>query len=192
VNRKLLVVVVVAAIVALIAGVQLGRHLLSPSTKASAQKVSVVRFKDEISQISISYPSDWTRLPLPSNDAEVSLLADHGPGASLLIRVSQVGLAPVRYKTLSIVRKFTDGLVGADPRTHLLVAPNKVSLGGLPGWRYRYTYGTGSSAGAHDHYFLFKDGLVIQLVFQAQPANDLPGLEPLFQSIAGTFRGRDK
>lgn len=189
-NRRLLIVVVVAAVVALLAGAAVGRNLLS-STTATAPRAKVIRYKDDLAHISIAYPATWTRLPLPASDAEVSLRAEDGPAASLLMRVSEVGLAPVTPKTLSIVRKFTDGLVAADPRTHLLRQPDPVELGGLPGWRYRYTYGTGKTAGGHDHYFLFKDGDVIQLVFQAQPANRLPELEPLFQRIAATFRGRD-
>ena len=66
-----------------------------------------------------------------------------------------------------------------------------VTAGGLPGWRYRYTFGSGATGGAHDHYFLFKGGRMIQLVFQAVPAERLPAVAAVFDSIAASFRGRD-
>ena len=92
-------------------------------------------------------------------------------------------------KTLPIVRKLTDDLIGADPRTKQLVPPVAVVLGGLPGWRYRYTYQSDTTGGAHDHYFLFKAGRMIQLVFQAQPAARLPAVAGTFDRIAATFKG---
>jgi hypothetical protein len=191
VNRKLVVIVAVAAVLALLLGAKVGRDLLSPSTRA-AQRPEVVRFKDEIAKVSIAYPASWTRLANPANDPEVSLLAAADDSQSLLMRAAQVGLAKVTVKTLPIVRKFTDDLVGADPRVKQLVNPRPVDLGGLPGWRYRYTYGSGTSAGAHDHYFLFKGSLMIQLVFQAVPAARLPAVAPVFDSIAATFRGNER
>ena len=76
-------------------------------------------------------------------------------------------------------------------RAQQIIQPVAVVAGGLPGWRYRYTFGTGATAGAHDHYFLFKGGRLIQLVFQAVPAERLPAVAPLFDSIAASFRGHD-
>jgi hypothetical protein len=38
------------------------------------------------------------------------------------------------------------------------------------------------------HYFLFKRGQMIQLVFQAMPATSLPKVEPTFERIASTLR----
>ena len=108
------------------------------------------------------------------------------------MRVSASGLtAPVTTETLSIVRKYTDGLLSADERAKQLVPPVAVTAGGLPGWRYRYTFGSGASGGAHDHYFLFKGDRMIQLVFQAVPAERLPSVARVFDSIAASFRGRD-
>ncbi len=189
VNRKLLVLVAVAAVLALLAGAAVGRNLLSSSTPPSA-RADVVHFKDEVSKVSIDYPSSWARLPQPANDPEVALLVAADDSTSLLVRVSDVGLAPVTRKTLPVVRKLTDDLIGADPRAKQLVAPVETVLGGLPGWRYRYTYASDATNGAHDHYFLFKAGRMIQLVFQAQPADRLPPLARTFDRIAATFKGR--
>jgi hypothetical protein len=188
VNRKLLLVVAVAAVLALLLGAKVGRNLLSSSANPPSARADVVRFKDDVAKVSLEYPADWQAVP--QEDPEVALLVEKKPGASLLMRVSAVGLAPVTRKTLPIVRKFTDGLIAADPRALQLVAPVEVVLGDLPGWRYRYTYGTGETSGAHDHYFLFKGGRLIQLVFQAAPAKQLPRLAPTFDRIAKTFEGR--
>jgi hypothetical protein len=191
VNRKLLLLVAVAAVAALLLGAMVGRNLLSsPSTATTSTKADVVRFKDDVSRVSIDYPASWTRLPQPENDPEVALLVADGTTTSLLMRVTAVGLAPVTRKTLPIARKFTDELIAADPRAHQLVPPVPVVLGGLTGWRYRYTFASGADSGAHDHYFLFKGGRMIQLVFQAAPASQLPRLAPTFDRIAATFRGR--
>jgi len=189
VNRKLLVVVAVAAVLALLAGAAVGRNLLSPGTPP-APAADVVRFKDEISKVSIAYPAAWRKLDR-ADDPDVALLAAADDSTSLLVRVSAVGLQAVTQETLPIVRKFTDDLLAADARARQLVDPVPVNLGGLPGWRYRYTYGVGESGGAHDHYFLFKGPRMIQLVFQAVPAVRLPALAPVFDRIAATFRGRE-
>ena len=87
---------------------------------------------------------------------------------------------------------YTDGLLAQDPRAKIL-RRDPVRLGGLAGWRYRYTTGSGDAKSAHDHYFLFKngspEGKLVQIVFQAIPPGRLPDLEPTFQRIAATFKG---
>ncbi|MDX6719250.1 MAG: hypothetical protein QOJ63_1504 [Solirubrobacteraceae bacterium] len=189
-NQKLLAIVAVAAILAIVAGAAVGRNLLSSTTTATP-RADVVRFKDEISKFSIAYPGSWTRLQAAGAESDVSLLVEADRATSLIVRAAPVGLATVTQKTLPIVRKLTDSLVAADPRAKLLGAPQAVQLGGLPGYRYRYAYGSGETSGAHDHYFLFKDGRLIQLVFQAVPSTRLSALTPTFDRIAATFRGRD-
>ncbi len=190
VNRKLLLVVAVAAVLALLAGAAVGRNLLSSSTNTPSARADVVRFKDDVAKVTLDYPANWESVGPPENDPEVALLVARGLSASLLMRVSAVGLETVTRETLPIVRKFTDGLIAEDPGAKQLVAPVPVVLGDLPGWRYRYTFGAGETGGAHDHYFLFKGGRMIQLVFQALPAKNLPGLAATFDRIASTFEGR--
>ncbi len=189
-NRKLLVVAAVAAVLALLAGAAVGRSLLSPETPAA--RAEVVRFKDPVAKISVAYPATWKRQPARASDPDLALLAAADNSTSMLMRVSDSGLdARVTQATLPIVRKYTDDLVSADPRAKQLKQPLAVLVGGLPGWRYRYTFGEGADSGAHDHYFLFKGGRLIQLVFQAVPAERLPAVEPIFDGIAASFRGRD-
>ena len=89
------------------------------------------------------------------------------------------------------MRKFTDGLLAEDSRVRLLKEPDPVELGGVPGYRYRYTFRSSSNAGAHDHYFLFKGRRMIQLVFETATKARLAELAPTFQRIAGTFKSED-
>ncbi len=191
-NRKLLAIVAVAAVLALLAGAAVGRNLLSPSsTPPPAPRADVVRFKDPVAKVSIAYPASWRRLPERPGDPDLALLVAEDDSTSLLMRVSDSVLDPITKEDLPIVRKYTDDLVSVDPRAKQLVEPLAVQVGGLPGWRYRYTFGSGTEAGAHDHYFLFKDRRLIQLVFQAVPASKLPAAAPGFDKIAATFRGND-
>jgi len=192
VNRKLLAIVAVAAVLALLAGAAVGRNLLSSSsTPPPAPRADVVRFKDPVAKVSIAYPASWRRLPERPGDPDLALLVAEDDSTSLLMRVSTSGLDPVTTEGLPVVRKYTDGLVSVDPRAKQLVEPVAVQVGGLPGWRYRYTFGSGTEAGAHDHYFLFKGRQLVQLVFQAVPASKLPAAAPEFDRIAASFQGND-
>lgn len=187
-NRKPVAIVAVAAVVALAAGAAVGRSLIT-SEAAPAPRADVVRFKDEVLKVSIAYPASWTRVPTNPNEPDISLIARGPESSALSIRVTNAGLAPVSRQTLSIFRKFTDSLIAEDPSAKQLVKPAPVELGGLIGYRYRYTYGAGEARGAHDHYFLVQDGRVIQLVFEAVPPGRLAELTPTFRRIASTFRG---
>lgn len=175
---------------ALVVGVSVGRNLIS-SEAALPQKADIVRVKDAPSKTSIAYPATWTALPPPEDDPQVVLSVKRNDSASFRVRTTPTGFPNVTAEGLPVVRKLTDDLLGADARVTLLQPPNTVELGGLPGWRYRYTYASGKSEGAHDHYFMFKDSLLIQIVFQAVPKQRLDELTPVFERIAATFRGND-
>lgn len=145
-------------------------------------------FRDRREMFSIAYPAGWTRRRLA--DPQIALLVAHGRGASLLVRVTPVGLH-VTAKTLPIVRGLTDRLVGAARGVRLLGPPRAIVLGGLPGYRYLYTFNDPGrrQRGAHAHYFLFKNRKLIALVFQVVPARRLSELAPSFDRILRTFRG---
>jgi hypothetical protein len=176
----------VAAILALGIGVAVGRSIIpSPSRERTPPPPAPAEFTDAETGIGLTYPGTWRSLP--STDSQVRLLA--AAGESLLVRVTKSEIQNVKRETLPVVRQFTDPLLAADQRTKQLAAPEAISLGGLLGYRYRYTYtGDDGSTGAHVHYFLFKRGTMIQLVFQAVPATSLPKAEPTFERIASTLR----
>ncbi|MGI8730501.1 MAG: hypothetical protein ACR2LK_11020 [Solirubrobacteraceae bacterium] len=191
-NRKLLVAVVaVAAVLALVIGVALGRNLISSEAAPVQPPSDVVLFRDVPSGTSILLPASWKVLPAPEGDSEVLLRAALNDSASLQIRSTPVNLGTeVTSAGIPVVRKrITDPLIAASDRAQLLRSPQSVELGGLPGVRYRYTYGSPENGGAHDHYFLFKDDMMIQIVFQAVPRQRLRELIPVFERIASTFDG---
>jgi hypothetical protein len=177
-----------AAIVALLIGAAVGRSIIpSASPQRTPPPPPPVQFLDAETGIGLTYPGTWRRLP--SSDPQVRLLAAAGPSRSVLIRVTPSGIADVKRETLPVVRQFTDPLLATDARTKQVSAPEAISLGGLLGYRYRYTYtAKDGSTGAHVHYFLFKHRQMIQLVFQALPGTSLAAAEPGFERIAATFR----
>jgi hypothetical protein len=179
-----------AAVVALAGGLFLGRKVIEASnTEAVTAAPKTTVFKEPITGVSIVLPANWTRLR--STDREVRLLAAADASTSLLMRVTKTGLATVTDRSLPVVKQYTDTLLAQDARAKQLSPAAAVDLGGLPGWRYRYTYAAkDGTSGAHVHYFLFKNGRLIQLVFQAVPANRLDPLEPTFDRLASTFKSK--
>jgi hypothetical protein len=176
-----------AAILALVIGAAVGRSIIPSSNPQRTPPPEPAEFTDAEAGIGLTYPGTWRRLQ--STDPQVRLLAAAGPSTSLLIRVTKSEIADVKQETLPVVRQFTDPLLAIDERTRQLSPPEAISLDGLLGYRYRYTYtGQDRRTGAHVHYFLFKHGKMIQLVFQAVPATSLAAAEPTFERIAATLR----
>ena len=176
-----------AAVLALVVGGAVGRKIV-PAPPPTKRVPPTVRFADTLTDVAVSYPASWRRRS--PRDQAVRLVAaspDESVGVSISVRKS--GLEPVTERTLPIVRPLTDGLLRADSRVNGVPAPVAVSLDGLPGYRYQYTYRTRDGGnGAHVHYFLFEVRRLIQLVLQAVPASRLAKEDPTFESIAGTFR----
>lgn len=145
-----------------------------------------MRFTDPVVGFSISYPSEWR--PLTSPDAQVRLLAARDT-ASVLVRTQPIGIA-VGPESLAAAKKLTDNLVRSAGKIKLLREARQVTLGGLSGYLYLYTFkdsATGQMV-AHAHYFLFRGKSLLTVVFQAQPSDRFAGLAPLFDQIAGTLR----
>lgn len=185
-------VLALAAVLALIGGGVVGRSIVpSPATTATAAPAppATVRFKDTLTDVAIAYPATWVRRV--SADQAVRILVssrDASAGASVSVRKS--GLTEeVNERNLALVRPLTDDLVAGDERITARTDPVAVTVGGLPGYRYRYTYTTADKTeGAHEHYFLFKAGRLVQLVLQAVPATSLKTLQPTFDRIVASFQ----
>lgn len=185
-------VLALAAVLALIGGGVVGRSIVpSPTTtpETPAPRPATVRFRDTLTDVAIAYPSTWQRRL--SKDQEVRILAsssDASAGVSVSVRKS--GLSEeVNQRNLPVVRSLTDDLVRSDQRITGRTDPVAVTVGGLPGYRYRYTYTTADKTeGAHDHYFLFKKGRLVQIVLQAVPSTDLRTLQPTFDRIVASFK----
>ena len=194
-NRKWVVAGVVGvlalfAVLALVVGGVVGRSIVPSSPEPSPP--ATVRFADSLTDVALSYPAGWVRRTSP--DQGVRILASSNDGvAGVSVSVRKSGLETVTAETLPVVRPLTDDLLNADTRITVKGQPAAVTVGGLPGYKYTYTYRTqNKSEGAHVHYFLFKDERLVQLVLQAVPASRLDALAPTFQQIADTFEGNGR
>jgi hypothetical protein len=192
-DRKLLVAGVVGvlalfAVLALVVGGVVGRSIVPKPAEPS--RPATVRFADTLTDVAISYPATWERRT--SRDQAVRILASSPDSvAAVSVSVRKSGIEEtVTQQNLPVVRTLTDALLRQDKQIIATTDPVAVTVGGLPGYRYRYTYRTADSTeGAHVHYYLFKGDRLVQLVLQSVPATALPALQPTFDQIAGTFEG---
>jgi len=189
VNRKWMAAAAAAAILALAIGTLVGRSIIPSKDEVQRARTTAPKqttFTDRSSGLTLRYPAAWSRLS--SRDPQVHLVAAASPETSMSLRVAKSDLADVSPRTLPVVRSFSDQLLAADRRTRMLSEPEAVSLAGIPGYRYRYTYPTSTGKiGAHVHFFLFKHGQLVQLVFQSVPASGLAAAEPTYNAIAASL-----
>ncbi len=192
-QRKWLVAAVIGvlalfAVLALVVGGVVGRSIVP--TPEEPSRPATERFADTLTDVAVSYPTTWVRR-VPRDQAVRILASSPDGSAAVSVSVRKSGVEePITQQSLPVVRPLTDDLLKADNRITALTDPVAVTVGGLPGYRYRYTYRTtDKTEGAHDHYYLFKDDRLIQLVLQAVPATQLPALQPTFDRIAGSFEG---
>lgn len=179
---------IVVAVLVGVAAMVIGRELISPAAPDRQAPVGggLVRFRDAAGGISISRPAGWRRVPSPN--PEVRLLAE-GDDSSMLVRMTNTGVE-IGPGSITAARTLTDKLVRSARQAKLLRPPGRVTLGGLPGYLYLYTFrdvATGER-GAHAHYFLFRGQTLITIVFQTVSAERLTQLAPLFDRIGGTLR----
>lgn len=198
VPRQWLLIGAGAAILLAVAAALIGSQLVSsPASKPKAkaqpkpapaptEPAGFTRFTDPVSKFSIAYPSDWR--PLTSPDPQVRLLVAR-ESASVLVRSQPLGIS-VGPENLAVAKKLTDRLVRSAGKITLLREARRVTLGGLAGYLYLYTFKDKSSGQmvAHAHYFLFRGEALLTLVFQAQPADRFAALVPLFDRIAETLQ----
>ena len=193
----------VVAAGAITVGLVAGNRSVDPPKKAASATTStsalgnggkLVEFRDDTHGFAISYPEAWMKLA--SADAEVVLVVSdrdpaEGRGGSILARVVDTGVV-IGPDTLGEAKKFTDQVVAAGQGVELKAEPTQINQGGLPGWLYFYTFTdpTSGAKGAHTHYFLFKDKLMISLVFQGLPEDEFVRLAKakLFDRVANSFR----
>lgn len=189
-NRKWLVggvaaFLAIAAVLALVVGGVVGRSIVPSPAPDPAP--STTRITDTLTDVSIAYPATWVQRM--SKDQAVRLVASsRDASAAVSVSVRKSDLEPVTADSLPIVRPLTDDLLRQDDRILALPEPVAVTVDGLPGYRYAYTYRQADGEGAHVHYFLFRDERLVQIVLQAVPAAKLPALQKTFDRVAASFR----
>jgi len=158
-----------------------------PGTATTVPASQLVTFRDDKAGFSIKYPRQWQKADIdPNGDVRLVLLAGGLNGVS--VRVSRTEV-PTTTENLDNIRAVTDGIVGTNPTAKVL-DQRQVTLNGMPGYYYLYTFTdemTGAE-GAHGHYFLFKGRKMHSLIFQAVPQQDFAQLAAVFDQVAETFQ----
>lgn len=164
-----------------------GAEQATESNAAAGNRAEFVQYQDPKGRFTVSYPQSWSRVP--SSDPEVAMLARAAPGSqdSMLVRV--VSLAqPINPAQLGEAKKLTDELVKASDVK--IAVERQITLNGVPGYYYLYTFGKPGSDqfGMHAHYFLFSGSTMHVLVFQALPDTHFVDLAPTFDRIARSYQ----
>lgn len=155
-----------------------------PASTSAEARPGQLEFRSPEAGFSLTYPSSWTRA-VPA-DPQVRIVAHDGP-YSFLVRVVELPAAP---SDPAETRRLTDRIALSDESVRLLSEPQPVTLSGLPGYFYFYTFtdrGSGQ-VGAHSHFFLFRGSTMLVLVFQALPADTFRAGTATFDEITQSFR----
>lgn len=171
----------------------------APSPSPTGPPPGFATFRYPPAGFALGYPDSWELLQhpdprivfaaSPSQQKAGPPPASGAPQNSFLIRVVHLD-SPVGRQQLPAVKKLIDRRVASGTNVNLPVKPQQITLGGVPGYYYFYTFkdpATGRT-GVHSRYFLFNGKQMIVLVFQAQPKEQFQRLAPTFDRITGTFR----
>lgn len=187
---------VLVALVAAVSGALLGPRVIgtdgsaTPSAEPSSRPGTppgFVEFRDAAVGFALSYPADWSRVDSP--DPQVPLLVAKNPYYSFQARVLMLQ-KPIGPQELTDVKRATDQIVLSNNSVKMLADPERINLGGLPGYFYFYSFSDPATGrtGVHTHFFLFKDTSMIVLVFQSEPSDQFRGAAGAFDKITESFR----
>jgi hypothetical protein len=154
-----------------------------PAAAPADTPVPVTTFRDTETGFTVEYPRSWRRVEVPV--ADYRLAVDGGNGVAFTIRVIPIQ-TPATAANLENFNAVTDGLVGSNSTVKLL-KEQAISMNGMLGYYYFYTFVDGSVEAVHAHYFLFSGHKMNILVFQSLP-DDFQTLAPTFDRIAESFR----
>ena len=143
----------------------------------------VTTFSDPETGITVQYPRAWQRVQVPV--ADYRLAVNGGNNVAFTIRVVPIQL-PATTQNLENFKAVTDGLVGSNSTVQVL-KQQAISLNGMLGYYYFYTFSDGPVQAVHAHYFLFSGHKMNILVFQSLP-DDFQNLAGTFDKIAESFR----
>ncbi len=140
-------------------------------------------FRDPPNGITLEYPRAWKRVEVPV--AEYRLALDAGNNVAFTLRVVPIQ-QPATPQNLQNFKAVTDGLVASNP-TVKVFKEQAISLNGMLGYYYFYTFEDGPVTAVHAHYFLFSGNKMNILVFQTLP-DDFEPLAATFDRVAESFR----
>jgi len=157
-----------------------------PGTPSTVPASEMVTFRDDATGFSIKYPRSWKKADIPDGPIRLVLLAGGLNGVTVRVNRTEV---PTTSENIDNIKAVTDGIVGTNPTAKVL-EQREVTLNGMPGYYYLYTFTdeTTGAEGAHGHYFLFKGRKMHSLVFQAIPPQDFGQLAAVFDQIAESFQ----
>ncbi len=143
----------------------------------------VTSFRDAETGFTVDFPRAWQRVQVPV--ADYRLAVNGGNNVAFTIRVVPIQI-PATTANLENFKAVTDGLVGSNSTVKVL-KQQAISLNGMLGYYYFYTFADGPVEAVHAHYFLFSGQKMNILVFQSRP-DDFEKMAATFDKIADSFR----
>jgi hypothetical protein len=187
-KRMVVLLSVLTAVVVIVGGLAIvltsgktkdnGPAPASPDTPAP-----LTTFHDAETGFTVQYPRAWRKVDVPV--AEYRLAVDGGSNVAFTIRVVPIQ-TPATTANLENFKAVTDGLVGSNATVNVL-KQQAVTLNGMLGYYYFYTFSDGPVQAVHAHYFLFSGNKMNIIVFQSLP-DDFQNLAATFDKIAESFR----
>jgi hypothetical protein len=150
---------------------------------AKPTEVPTTTFKDTETGFTVQYPRSWHKVDVPV--ADYRLAVDGGNEVAFTIRVVPIQ-TPATAENLENFKAVTDGLVVSNSTVKVL-KNQAISLNGMLGYYYFYTFQDGGVDAVHAHYFLFSGNKMNVLVFQALP-DDFQNMAATFDKIAESFK----
>jgi hypothetical protein len=186
-KKAVVVLSVLTALAVVLVGVAIavssrGEDEGPPAAVADAP-VPTTTFRDAEAGISVAYPRAWKRVEVPV--AEYRLVVDGGNNVAFTIRVAPIQV-PATTANLENFKAFTDGAVRLNT-TVTVLKEQAITLNGMLGYYYFYTFADGPVEAVHAHYFLFSGNKMNILVFQTLP-DDFEAMASTFDKIAESFR----
>lgn len=156
------------------------------TASASATAAGLTRHIDRDAGFQVDFPSTWHAYQ-PA-DPKVQYLV--GPDDHDFVQVRVVAPLPASFGPgdLQAMKRISDALLSGQPIT--IVQESQVTVSGLPGYQYVYTFKdpTSGQIGVHIHVFLFQANRLITLVFQALPETRLKALATTYDAVLASFR----
>jgi hypothetical protein len=187
-TRTVVLMTVLTAVVVIASGIAIGmathdRGDNGPQPAPENTPVPQTAFRDAETGITVEYPRAWKRVQVPV--ADYRLAVDGGNNVAFTIRVVPIQ-TPATTQNLANFKAVTDGLVASNSTVNVL-KEQAISLNGMLGYYYFYTFSDGPVQAVHAHYFLFSGHKMNIIVFQTLP-DDFAPMAATFDKIAESFR----